>query len=176
MSQVCNNLTAGRALAGGLLAGMLAGMLAACGPGDPSPGAAAGDEPASPPQVAAPWIRSAPPTASVMAGYLRLEAGGAAVTVTGADCTGFGTTELHESAEVDGVATMRRLARVEVPAGGSIEFAPGGKHLMLMSPAAIPAAGQTVTCALLLADGTRLEFAAPVRQGGGDESHDHHHH
>jgi hypothetical protein len=159
-----------------LAVGVLAAMLAACGPGEPPPASNAGEAPAPVPQVAAPWIRSAPPTASVMAGYLRLEAGGAAVAITGAECAGFGTTELHESVEVDGVATMRQLPRVEVPAGGSIEFAPGGKHLMLMSPAAIPGAGETVACALLLADGTRLEFDAPVRQGAGDENHDHHHH
>ena len=172
MSHQSDKLPAGRTLAGGLLAG----MLVACGPGDPPTGPAAGEEPAAAPQVLAPWIRSAPPTASVMAGYLQLEAGGAAIAVTGAECTGFGTTELHESAEVDGVATMRRLPRVELPAGGSIEFAPGGKHLMLMSPAMIPATGETVACALLLADGTRLEFDAPVRQGAGDDHHDSHHH
>jgi copper(I)-binding protein len=166
MSHLCNKL------AGGLLAG----LLAACGPGEPPPAPTAGADPAQAPQVAAPWIRSAPPAASVMAGYLRFEAGGTAVTITGAECAGFGTTELHESAEVDGVATMRELARVEVPAGGSIDFAPGGKHLMLMSPTAIPAAGETVACTLLLADGTRLEFDAPVRRNTGDESHDHHHH
>ena len=172
MSALFDRLSAGRALA----AGLLAGLLAACGPGDPPTTSVADDDPGTAPRVAAAWIRSAPPTASVMAGYLRLEAAGEGATITGAECAGFGTTELHESAEVDGVATMRRLARVEVPAGGSIEFAPGGKHLMLMSPAAIPAAGETVACALLLADGTRLEFDAPVRQGAGDDSHDHHHH
>ena len=172
MSTLFNGLSAGRILAGGLLTG----MLAACGPGDPPPTSVADTDLETAPRVVAAWIRSAPPTASVMAGYLRLEAAGDGATITGAECAGFGTTELHESTEVDGVATMRRLARVEVPGGGSVEFAPGGKHLMLMSPAAIPAAGETVACALLLADGTRLEFNAPVRQGAGDDSHDHHHH
>mgnify|MGYP002377832521 CR=1 FL=1 len=37
----------------------------------------------------------------------------------------------HEAGE-DGVMRMRKIDRVEVPAGGSVEFAPGGLHVMLI--------------------------------------------
>jgi copper(I)-binding protein len=42
------------------------------------------------------------------------------------------TAEVHESAEKDGVATMRAVENLEIPAGGSVELKPGGYHLMLM--------------------------------------------
>ena len=39
---------------------------------------------------------------------------------------------VHESAEKDGVATMRPIARLEIPAGGNVELKPGGYHIMLL--------------------------------------------
>lgn len=39
---------------------------------------------------------------------------------------------LHESAEKDGVASMRPVEALEIPAGGSVELKPGGYHVMLM--------------------------------------------
>jgi periplasmic copper chaperone A len=39
--------------------------------------------------------------------------------------------EMHESLEEDGVAKMRQIeSGVEVKPGETVEFAPGGKHLM----------------------------------------------
>lgn len=37
----------------------------------------------------------------------------------------------HETGE-DGVMRMRKIDRVDVPAGASVEFAPGGLHIMLI--------------------------------------------
>jgi copper(I)-binding protein len=42
------------------------------------------------------------------------------------------SAEVHESAEKDGVATMRPIESLEIPAGGSVELKPGGYHIMLM--------------------------------------------
>ena len=42
------------------------------------------------------------------------------------------SAEVHESAEKDGVATMRPVENLEIPAGGSVELKPGGYHIMLM--------------------------------------------
>ncbi|NNF40991.1 MAG: copper chaperone PCu(A)C, partial [Woeseiaceae bacterium] len=39
----------------------------------------------------------------------------------------------------DGVARMRRLEKIEIPAGTNTVLAPGGKHLMLMRPTKTPA-------------------------------------
>ena len=42
------------------------------------------------------------------------------------------SASLHESAEKDGVASMRPVEALEIPAGGSVELKPGGYHVMLM--------------------------------------------
>lgn len=42
------------------------------------------------------------------------------------------TAEVHETVEKDGVATMRPIGSLEIPAGGSVELKPGGYHIMLM--------------------------------------------
>lgn len=167
------------------LLALCAASLVGCGPGgspsgEESDGAlarAAIDESLVPePMIDEPWVRAAPPTATVMAGYLRISAGATEITVSGVDCEGFGRTELHETRLTDGVASMRRLDSVTVPAGESRSFAPGAMHLMLMAPAQIPTAGASVACSLSLADGRRLAFQAPVRAGATEDAHEHHRH
>lgn len=39
---------------------------------------------------------------------------------------------IHESREEDGVMRMLHLDAVEIPAGGTVAFAPGGLHVMIM--------------------------------------------
>ncbi|HSP52928.1 MAG TPA: copper chaperone PCu(A)C, partial [Cryobacterium sp.] len=54
-----------------------------------------------------------------------------------------------------------------VPAGGSIELAPGGSHIMLMGLTGPLAAGDEATFTLTLDDGSSLEFSAPVKDYTG---------
>ena len=56
------------------------------------------------------------------------------ITVTRVTSKEFARVELHETTVEDGVARMRPLPRLEVPAGGSVRLERGGKHLMLMRP------------------------------------------
>lgn len=42
-----------------------------------------------------------------------------------------GRIELHQSVTDGGMMTMKPLGDVEIPAGGKIEFKPGGNHAML---------------------------------------------
>ena len=43
-----------------------------------------------------------------------------------------GRAEIHTHIEDNGVVRMRKVAGVDVPAGGTVEFRPGGYHVMLM--------------------------------------------
>lgn len=47
---------------------------------------------------------------------------------------------MHETRLEDDIMRMRELPALTIPARQSVVFAPGGKHLMLRYPAAIPAA------------------------------------
>jgi len=76
---------------------------------------------------------SALPTAKAGAVYMTLRNKAAApdkllqITTQSAASAG-----VHESAEKDGLATMRPVETLEIPAGGSVELKPVGYHIMLM--------------------------------------------
>lgn len=129
-------------------------------------------------QVDQAWVRSAPPGASVLAGYAVLRNSGTqALTVSSITSPQFTSVEIHESLEQDGVAKMRRIERLEIPANGEIHLEPSGKHLMLMGPKAELAAGSKVE--LNVADcEPALSVDFPLRESAdsADHGHEHHHH
>ena len=96
-------------------------------------------------EASASWIRTGPPGAMMLAGYVNLRnSGDVALTVVGADCAGFRSVSMHQSVEENGVERMRPLAKFAIAPGESVTFAPGGKHLMLMQPVRQLKSGDTV--------------------------------
>jgi len=72
--------------------------------------------------------------------------------------------EMHGTITVDGMSRMREHEQLEIPAGETLSFEPGGLHLMLMQAThAIPASGE-IPFTLLLEDGRSLQFTASVGQ------------
>lgn len=59
--------------------------------------------------------------------------------------------------------TMSGMGPVEVPAGGSVRFTPGGAHLMLSDFSAAPKAGDSLTIVLTFAHAGTVQLALPVR-------------
>lgn len=130
-------------------------------------------------QVEAPWVRAGPPTARVMAGYLTLHNNGETpreiVRVTS---PAFARVEMHLSRIEDGMARMIPQDALRIPAGGKLELAPGGYHLMLFEPAAPLQVDDTVELTLHAGDGDRVQVKAVVRMpaaAGEDHSHHQHH-
>ena len=54
--------------------------------------------------------------------------------ITRATSPQFGSVEIHETTITDGIARMRRMDQLVVPAHGTVTLRRGGKHLMLMRP------------------------------------------
>ncbi len=78
------------------------------------------------------YVRAPVPGTDKSVGYFSLtNHTGQALTLTAAAAPGVRAIEFHYTEEVDGLMRMRRLPRIEVEAGGRIEFVPGGRHLML---------------------------------------------
>lgn len=99
----------------------------------------------------------------VSAGYFTLQNNGPADVLISAATPVAEATELHESTMENGMMAMRRLDKVDVPAGGIVSFAPGGKHLMLMganAEAIVP--GRSVTVTLTFEKAGAKEFAFVV--------------
>ena len=74
---------------------------------------------------------------------------------------------LHRSVDQGGQERMVEVASVPVPAHGKVSFAPGGYHLMCMSPAAAMRPGQSVPVTLRFAGGESLTASFPVRNATG---------
>jgi copper(I)-binding protein len=109
------------------------------------------------------WIRAAPPGAMMLAGYASLRnAGDSPLTVTGAGSADFGDISLHRSVEENGVERMLPLGHIVIAPGASVEFAPGGRHFMLMQPARALRAGDRVKIHIdteaEAGDGASMEF------------------
>ncbi len=113
-----------------------------------------------------PWLRAVPPVSPTMAGYVTLNnSGDEAVTITGVSTSAAGHTMLHDvESAADGSRRMVHLHHLEIPARGSVPLAPGGRHLMLMKLAEVPAPGETVEICFHLKGGEDACTGFPVKR------------
>lgn len=117
------------------------------------------DEPGSPGQllVRDAWARATPPGSDVAAVYLSIQGGTERDRLLGATTATATTTQIHAVTEAKGMARMRQVGEVEVPAGSTVVFAPQGLHLMLMGLAQPLVAGESFEITLRFATaGTRV--------------------
>lgn len=113
------------------------------------------------------WLRALP-AGLPAGGYFTLHNGGdKALTLTGARSPACGMLMLHKSDNMGGMMHMEDVAKVEVPAGGTVAFAPGGYHLMCMQPSADIKPGGKVKITLGFSDGSSLEAPFAVRSASG---------
>lgn len=110
-------------------------LLSGCGAGD-APGLAASDV-----SILAPL-----PGQDTVVAYLTISnRDSAAVEITRVTSPQFATVEMHATVFGDGVAEMLRIDTFRVGGASDVEFAMGGRHLMLMDPVAALAPGDDVT-------------------------------
>lgn len=113
------------------------------------------------------WIR-AMPTGIPSGGYFTLHNnGGKDVVLTGAETPACGSLMLHKSENSGGMSSMHHVDEVDVPAGGSIAFAPGGYHLMCMQATSAIAPGGHLDVTLTFKDGEKLTAPFAVRNAAG---------
>lgn len=118
------------------------------------------------------WLRAVPPVSPSMAGYVTVtNTGEAAVAITGAHSEIAGHVMLHDmTQQKDGTRKMAHLHQVEIPAGGSVSFAPGAMHLMLMHLSRVPAEGERVELCLELRDGEAVCRDFPVSRSSPSDA------
>ena len=110
------------------------------------------------------WSRVAPPGAPVLGGYLSITNGGdrpdrlVSITSPVSD-----DVQIHLSSIVDGVAKMRQVTDgVEIPAGETVRFEPGGLHLMLLKPKSRPREGEAIPVTLTFATAGPVDIELAV--------------
>ena len=89
-----------------------------------------------PPLVASNVNITAPvPGMTMSAGYLSITNNtDDIISISRVESAHFESVQIHESSLEDGIAKMRRLDELTIPAQSTVKLEPGGKHLMLMRP------------------------------------------
>lgn len=134
---------------------LLAMVLSACGPAKPSL------------TVEGAWARPSPMDAMNGAFYLTIRNRGSQPDrLIGAASPACGMVELHESYMMEGGAMgMRPLAGgIEVPANGTVEFKPGGLHIMCMHIQEPFKPGNRVPLTLRFEQAGELQVEVEVRE------------
>ena len=159
-----------------LFAGSLA--LVSCGRGN-APSPAASESAEAEPGLVAP---DAKPGLAVADGRLVLPAvsgnpaaayfnlvntSGKDARIAAVDVAGAGMTMLHETKDAGGHSEMAELSDPAVKAGGTLVFAPGGKHVMVMDLPAGLAPGGTVEMTITFDGGDKLSTPLKVAAAGG---------
>tara|TARA_R110000787_G_scaffold285173_2_gene400093 strand:- start:52452 stop:52961 length:510 start_codon:yes stop_codon:yes gene_type:complete len=117
--------------------------------------------------IMSPWVRAAPPTARVMAGYATLHnQSDQAQTLTGVSSPMFERIEIHESYVEGGISKMRQLPQLEIAANAMATFAPNGRHLMLIGPTADVKRAVRIEMTFIFADGSRKSLDVDVLKRG----------
>jgi len=108
-------------------------------------------------------IRLPMPGRSVSAGYFTLSNNAEQqMVLTAVSSDAFKRIELHQHSHKDGMMRMEQIEKIDIPAGESVELAPGGLHLMLFEPTKTLQVGQSVELILHFADGQQLPASLPV--------------
>jgi copper(I)-binding protein len=114
-------------------------------------------------EVSDAWLRFIPGGAP-SAGYFKLaNRGDKTLSLVGAECPDFGMVMIHRTIERGGMSTMRPVHELTVEPGKSVEFAPGGYHLMLMRPKHPLRPGGRLPVTLRFGDGSRLSVEFVVK-------------
>jgi copper(I)-binding protein len=121
-----------------------------------------------------PWARATP--VKVGGAYMTLRNAGAApdrlVKIASPAAE---KAEMHETRVAGGMAMMRPVAAVELAPGATVEFRPGGLHLMLMGLARPLKEGESLTLVLTFEKAGTIEIEATVEKAGASAPGAHKH-
>lgn len=114
------------------------------------------------------WVKAADTGMSAAFGTLE-NSGTTDLTVVSAESAAATMLQLHETVANDAgdMVMQQKDTGFVVPAGGSLELAPGGNHIMLMALTGPIKAGDEVTVTLTLSDGSTADFTAPAKDYSG---------
>jgi hypothetical protein len=141
-------------------------------------------------KVTDPWARTSSMMAAAGAAYMTIQnSGSAADALVGASSPAAKTVEVHETYEMGspmpsasdgkdmgspmpsasgdmggGMMGMRPIARLEIPAGGTVELKPGSYHIMLIDLAQELKPGDKIEITLTFEKAGEVKVTAEVRE------------
>ncbi|WP_396587617.1 copper chaperone PCu(A)C [Bermanella sp. R86510] len=124
------------------------------------------------------WVRALPPTQPNTAAFFRLtnNSGDAVILKqVSSDIAAKAEYHTHSKGE-NGMMAMRQLKQVVIEPKATVEFKPGGYHVMLFDLVRPLKSGEQVEIRLIDSDGKQYAFNLPVKSPMEEPSHGHHHH
>ena len=118
-------------------------------------------------EISDPWVREAPPVATVLAAYMVINNHSAVDrTLVQVSSPVFETVEIHQMVMDNGMMEMKPQTELIIAANSQRILKPGGYHLMLMGrkKEITLVAGDNVDLTLKFADGEEITFTVPVRR------------
>ncbi|WP_457601107.1 copper chaperone PCu(A)C [Hydrogenivirga sp.] len=113
------------------------------------------------------WVREVPPVSTMSAAFMKLvNMGNEDDYLIGVESDVSEVAEIHTTIMEDGMMKMRMLREVKVPAGGSVEFRPMGKHIMLINLKRPLRSGEKVKLTLVFKRSGKIVVEAPVKRMG----------
>lgn len=109
------------------------------------------------------WIRNIPKPAP-SAGYFVVKNNGKdAVSLIAAASTQYGHLMLHQTVDEDGMSKMKMADHIQIKAGESLHFKPGGYHAMLEDAHSPVHEGEQVEVELLFSNHTKVSAQCNVQ-------------
>jgi copper(I)-binding protein len=110
-----------------------------------------------------PWSRSTAAGMPMGVAYLTItNHGKTADALIAASTTAAARAEFHQTTIVDGMARMRPLTEIVIPAGATVKIEPGGIHIMLVDLKAPLEKGKSVPLDLEFRGAGRLRVALSI--------------
>jgi periplasmic copper chaperone A len=114
--------------------------------------------------VTDPYARAVPPGQPNSAAFMGLTNGtGEDRALVGAESPTADVVELHTHVMDGGMMRMRRVDKIDLPAGQTVTLKPGGLHIMLIGLKGQLKPGERIDLTLIYDDGGRVSVTAPVR-------------
>lgn len=114
-------------------------------------------------------INLSPVDGNPSSGYMTLHGGPQDVELLSVVSDDVLRMEMHETVTKGGVATMKQLKSVHIPAGEDVKFEPGGKHLMIWGIGNGSKKLGLLRMILIYSNDDRIEIEAVIKKQGTKE-------
>jgi copper(I)-binding protein len=108
------------------------------------------------------WVRLNAVAGQPAVAYLTIHGGKKSGALTSVETQWAMSSELHDSMQSNGMASMASVSRITLPKWGTVTLKPGGYHVMLMQPSYQMQPGGTVHLVAKISTGTLRDRDVPV--------------
>ncbi len=112
-----------------------------------------------------PYVRAMPPGQPTSAGFMGITNNSKQdLVLKDAEGSVAKKVELHTHTMKDGMMSMHKVDKIDLPAGKMVMLKPGGLHVMLMGLKQDLKPGDNVSLTLVFSDGSKKQLEVPVRK------------